>query len=341
MPTEPDLSEFTALTEVEELRKANSELQAQLRRAKARVDALVEATWSGARSAMLTHGPLPAVKPPKADSRRRSAEVALWHLTDWQGSKVTATYNSDVMRTRVRQFADKAEKITAVQRADHPVRTCVVAFGGDMQEGLFNYPAQPFEIDASLFEQFVAVANLEAEVVRRALAIYEQVIVVPEWGNHGRIGSKRSAVPRADNTDRMTYELARQIVGADPRLTWQDCPDDIQHIEVGKYRALLIHGDEIGRNGFASRATIVQHVNRWASGAHRWPFRDVYCGHYHVHGEDGLANGLGAVYWTGSTESDNRYAADTLASQATPSQRLHFIDPERGRVTAAYKVWLD
>jgi hypothetical protein len=54
-----------------------------------------------------------------------------------------------------------------------------------------------------------------------------------------------------------------------------------------------------------------------------------------------MANGQGAVYQTGSTESDNRYAGVMLAASATPSQRLHFIDPEKGRVTAAYKIWLD
>jgi hypothetical protein len=54
-----------------------------------------------------------------------------------------------------------------------------------------------------------------------------------------------------------------------------------------------------------------------------------------------MANGQGSVYQTGSTESDNRYAGVMLASSATPSQRLHFIDPVKGRVTAAYKVWLD
>ena len=95
------------------------------------------------------------------------------------------------------------------------------------------------------------------------------------------------------------------------------------------------------RNGFASPSGIVQHVNRWRSGAYDWDFRDVYIGHYHTHAEWPMANGQGSVYQTGSTESDNRYAGVMLAASATPSQRLHFIDPTQGRVTAAYKIWLD
>jgi hypothetical protein len=84
-----------------------------------------------------------------------------------------------------------------IQRAHHPVRECVLMLGGDMGEGLFNFPAQPFEIDATIFGQYVKVSRLLVDVVRRALALYEKVTVVGEWGNHGRIGSKRAAVPSA------------------------------------------------------------------------------------------------------------------------------------------------
>jgi len=184
------------------------------------------------------------------------------------------------------------------------------------------------------------VATLLDKTVRAAASIYSKVRVVPEWGNHGRIGSKRAAVPKSDNADRMTYRLAEAMTKDESRITWQDCPEDIQRLEIGNYRALVIHGDEVGRNGFASPMTIVQHVNRWRSGAYRWEFNDVYMGHYHTHAEWPLANGEGAVYQTGSTESDNRYARDNLASSAIPSQRIHFIDPNKGRVTAQYKIQL-
>jgi hypothetical protein len=239
------------------------------------------------------------------------------------------------------EFASKAVKITDIQRADHPVKNCVIMFGGDMIEGLFNFPTQSWEVDSSLFGQYINVSRLCVDVVRYALSHYERVEVVAEWGNHGRIGSKRDNVPRSDNFDRMCYELARQLLSSEKRLKWEDSPSDIQRVEIGNYRALLIHGDEVGRNGFASPGAIVQHVNRWRSGAYAWEFRDVYIGHYHTHAEWALANGLGSVYQTGSTESDNRYAGVMLAASATPSQRLHFIDPTKGRVTAGYKVWLD
>lgn len=334
------MSAFELDQQVEDLRRALENTQRQLAKQKARTDELVAATQTAAREAVLATG---GVKLParRTRSKKRGAEVALWHLTDWQGAKVTPSYNSQVMRDRVLRFCDKAARLAEIQRADHPVDDLVVMLGGDMIEGLFNFPTQPYEIDATLFGQYVTVSRLLTEVVQFALSEFSTVKVIGEWGNHGRLGSKRDAVPRSDNADRMTYELARSLVNTDPRVTWEDCPEDIQRVEIGNYRALLIHGDEVGRNGFASPSTIVQHVNRWRSGAYAWEFRDVFIGHYHTHAEWAMANGEGAVYQTGSTESENRYAGVMLAASAVPSQRVHFVDPEAGRTTAQFKVWVD
>ena len=213
--------------------------------------------------------------------------------------------------------------------------------GGDMVEGLFNFPTQPFEVDATLFKQFVTVAKLIEETVLEMLNNYEHVTVVAEWGNHGRLGSKRDAIPKADNLDRMTYELARQRLEHEPRLTWGDCEEDIQRVEIGNYRALLMHGDEVGRAGFASPAAWQAAGNRWKAGAYDWDFRDIYLGHYHKVASENMSDGISAIYWTGSTESGNRYARDSMAASGVPSQRLHFVDPEKGRITAQYVIWLD
>ena len=332
-----DLVEFS---EVEELRNSNRSLERRLRKSQTRLDELVAACYAGARDAYASLVIQPPVVTPKVDMRRKSAEVALWCMGDWQGAKLTTSYNSEVMRERVMRFAKVAEQITNIQRADHPVKDCTILFGGDMVEGLFQFPTQPFEIDATLFGQFVTVSQLLIDTVREALRIYERVQVVAEWGNHGRIGSKRSTIPKGDNFDRMCYEHARRMMAGEKRLRWEDCPEDIQRVEIGNYRALCLHSDEIGRNGFAAPSTIVNYINRLRSGAYRWDFRDAYTFHYHTHAEWPLANGEGAIYQTGSTESDNRYARDTMASSAIPSQRLHYIDPTRGRVTSQYKIWL-
>lgn len=333
-----------SIAEIKELRKALHHTQKQLQVQKQRTDLLVAAAKQGAYEAALAHVPTVAYQSSSPSRTKGKPEVALWHLTDWQGAKVTESYNSEVMWKRVMRFVQSAHEIAETHRAHHPVNECVILFGGDMVEGLFNFPRQVFEIDSSLFGQWISVTRLLQDVVQSALTQYKKVTVIAEWGNHGRIGSKRDVVPASDNIDRMCYESARQLLGKDrygSRLVWEDCPNDIQHVEIGNYRALLIHGDEAGRNGFVSAQTMVQHVNRWKSGAYPWDFRDCYVAHYHRHAQEPLANGEGAVFWTGSTESDNRYAREQMAASAKPSQRLHFIDPRKGRVTSQYQIWVD
>ena len=340
MSLKKNIEEAETNEQIVELEKALLHAQKQLAQSKQRAEQWRLAIHQGAYEAMLALGKVPPVPACKKDTRKVRPEVALVHTTDWQGSKVTTSYNSEVMRERVLQFAKKIILLTELQRKHHPVRGCVVMLGGDMVEGLFNYPAQLWQIDASLFTQFTTVSRLLEDFVRIMLANFEWVEVVAEWGNHGRIGGKRAEVPKSDNVDRMCYEFARQMLSSEKRLKWEDCPEDIQEVQIGNYRALLMHGDELGRSGFASPSAWIAGANRWKAGAHDYDFHDIYLGHYHRHAQEPIQKNYN-IYWTGSIESDNRYARDSMAASGTPSQRLHFVDPERGRITAQYQVWLD
>jgi len=328
--------------QIDELRKALDRARVELGKAKAFRDGLVEVVHNAAFDAMLAMGSIEPVPPPIKDKRRNKAEAALIHSTDWQGGKRTVDYDSEVMRERVMQFADKIVRITEIQRNDHPVKEAVVMFGGDMVEGVMIFPGQAFEVDSGLFEQYVNVSRLIVDFLRRLLVDFDKVTVFSEHGNHGRIGTKRDGLPRHDNIDLMCYHLAQQMLLSEKRIIWNIDTEDIKKVEVGNYKALLIHGDEVGRGGFSSPMTIVRHADRWRSGAYPdFDFRDVFVGHYHQHQEWNMANGQGTVFMTASTESSNRYARDLLAANGTPSQRLMFIDPDKGRVTASYRVWLD
>jgi hypothetical protein len=340
---EDALNAVSLEAENEELRQALVRTQRQLSKAKAKEEAVVKAVYEAAYDSLVALGAPKLVKAPAKDSRPRGEHFALWDLGDWQGTKVTTSYNTAVMKERVHLYLEKASYFLEEQRKSRPVRHCAVVFGGDMIEGLWNYPTQAWEVEHEPIAQVVEVAALMADVVRSALSQFETVSVTPEWGNHGRVGSKRDGVPKETNLDRMAFILARQQLIAEVdsgRLTWEDSADDIQRLEVGNYRALVIHGDEIGRNGYASPSTIVQHVNRWKS-AYPWDFRDVYCHHYHTLMELTLADGKGRVYFNGATESDNRYALVGMAASGTPSQRLHFIDPEKGLVVQRVDILLD
>lgn len=343
MAGDSDLDEFRQIDELEELRRALADTQRKLGARDSKTAATVAAVERAAREAYLARPPI-VMPRPATDRRRRRAEVALWHLTDWQGGKQTVSYDLAVMQSRVESFCDKAQRITEIQRADHPVKAASVIFGGDMIEGTTIFAHQPWEVEAPLYEQLFAVADAIEYAVRRALTIYEHVDVVAEWGNHGRIGRKGDSVKPSDNMDRILYGIVAERFGPEKaagRLTWLCTSRWFQPVVIGQYRAMLIHGDEIkGFGGQTPAYALVRKGNAWASGAVDFDFRDIYVGHYHNHNDYSLAAG-GMVFMTGSTESDNEFAREFVAAASVPSQRLHFIDPDKGRVTAEYRIFLD
>jgi hypothetical protein len=324
--------------ELAELRRALATAQRRADKRQRHVDELVEAVYRAAREAMLAHGPAVKIVAPKLASKGKP-EAALLHLTDWQLGKHTSSFNMDVCRSRITQAVNACASLTDIQRSHHPVTECHVMLGGDMVEGVGIFPGQAFEVEAAAFEQLVAVAKLIESVVASLLSSFDKVHVWEEIGNHGRLGRKGDH-PHGDNIDRMAYHLARTAI-TNPRLTWHPFGGGLgTHVNVGNYTALLVHGDEIKSFGGNTPAFgILRKCNAWATGVVA-PFNDAYLGHFHTPMTLTMAN-AGRIFVTGSPESDNEYAKEFVAAVGKPSQRLHFVDPNKGRVTAEYLLWLD
>lgn len=321
-----------------ELRQALRTAQKAESRAKSKSSAIVEAVYKAANDALLAKTPL-KIKPPKKDTRKGKAEVALIHLTDWQAGKKTVSYGLQTLAERIQLMVDKSLQLTNIQRAHHPVRDCVVLLGGDMVEGIGIFPGQAYEVEAHLFEQLFEVVQIIERTVHELAANFENVKVVCEFGNHGRLGRKGD-MPGGDNIDRMAYRIAMDNCAHLKNVTWQMSGDWYQMVEVGAYKAMLVHGDEINSYGGNVPAFgILRKCNAWATGVVE-EFQDVYMGHFHTPMSLTMANG-GRVFVSGSPESHNEYARVFVAAVGKPSQRLHFIDPEKGRVTAEYTIWLD
>lgn len=333
-----DLEAHVARSATErELREALRRAQRQLAHAKARQTDLIEAVYRGAHDAALS---LPAAAPIKPPAKARPGDHwALLHLTDWQLGKRTSDYSSEVAEQRVTRAVEKAMRLTDLQRHAHGVGSCALLLGGDMVEGTAIFPAQAWEVDSSLYDQLFRTSALIERSVRSLLAEYDRVEVWEERGNHGRIG-RYGEQPAGDNIDSMAYRIARDRIGDHKRLIWHSSPRWYNHGTIGNYSFLLVHGDEIrGFGGNVPAFGILRKSNAWATGVVE-PFRDVYMGHWHTPATYVLANG-GRVFVTGSTESGSEYAREFVAATGRPSQRLHFVDPEAGQVTAEYVLWLD
>lgn len=332
--------EIQAEQRIAELEKTAQTLQRQLAAAKSKDADLVAAVEQAARDAALITGQAKPRKPAKTRTGKGSAERALLHLTDWQTGKATESYGTEVVQQRVRRCIEKVLRLTEIQRAAHPVDEITVMLGGDMVEGIL-FPGAAYEIDSTTFEQVFAAAHVLEESLLTLAEHFARVEVHSVNGNHGRIG-KRGDNPRGDNWDRVLYRIVRDRlagIGAD-RIDWADPVSWYDIIEVGAYRALLVHGDQVKSFGGNTPAFgIMRKSTAWSSGVTE-SFDDVYLGHFHSVMTLQLPNG-GRVFMTPSLESGSEYAREFVAARGRPAQRLHYVDPERGRVTAEYVLWLD
>jgi hypothetical protein len=135
--------------------------------------------------------------------------------------------------------------------------------------------------------------------------------------------------------------IARDRLVKQDRLSWNVPETWFSHVVIGEYRALLVHGDQIRSFGGNLPAYgVLRKATAWKAGGVPVPFTDLYLGHMHQPMCLQMPDG-GIVYMTPSTESGSAYASEFVGSLGRPGQRLHFIDPRRGRVTADYLLWLD
>jgi hypothetical protein len=304
---------------------------------------LVEAVYAAVTSASIAHGPAAKITAPKLAKSGGREESALLHLTDWQLGKKSVSFGVSTCEARIHQAVTKTVELTDIQRKHHPVTHCHVMLGGDMVEGVGIFPGQAFEIEAHLYEQLISCSRLIESAVAGLLENFATVHVWEEIGNHGRLGRK-GEYPHGDNIDRIAYTIAREaLVKRVPasRLVWHPWGGDIgTHVSIGNYTAFLFHGDEIKSFGGNTPAFgILRKLNAWASGVID-PFIDAYGGHFHTPMTLTMAN-AGRIFMTGSPESDNGYAKEFVAAVGKPSQRLHFVDPDKGRVTSEHVLWLD
>ena len=289
---------------------------------------------------------LPPVKAPTPDARKRSAEVAVAMVGDWQLGKKTPTYDSAACEKRIEEYAEKVSILTEIQRADHPVKELHVWMLGDMVEGINIFPGQSWLVDSSLYRQVALDGpRIMGNFLRSMLAQFEKVHVTAVIGNHGRLGRWGEYDPES-NSDRMLYRITQQLLADEKRLTW-DIPDGMGERHwyavdrIGNYSCLLFHGDQLGGR-LQGALTIIgakRKISGWMSGAIQEPFKDVAFGHWHQLAEIPII-GASVARCNGSPESDNTFAQEALAAVSKPSQRLMYVHPGKGIVSAEHKVWL-
>jgi hypothetical protein len=342
----------TQTQETQQLRDALNRTLRALDKACATKEDLVEAVYRASLDAFRGVD-IPAVPKPAPDHRKGREEVAVLVLSDWQLGKKTPTYSSGVCAKRIALLTSKVRQIAALHSVSRPVRDIHCFAIGDFLEGELVFPGQAHRIDASLYRQLATGTEMYVNLLRALAGTFRTVTTWEVDGNHGAIGgSQRREMHPETNADRILYHFAAELTAAEPRIV-HHMTDPVgeanwYHVAaIGKYRSLLVHGQEFRGTAGMPWYSIQKHVGGWALGAINDFVTgfgaggdvDIDCGHWHMPASITLNHVT--FRCNGSTESYNTYAQQQLASVGRPSQSLRFVDPVKGRVTACYTIWLD
>ena len=331
-----------------ELKKQNAKLHKELSKEKERKQDLHEAVYDAA-SIAFSELEIKPVKQVKKDTRKLDEEVAVIWCADWQMGKVTPTYNSRICSNRIDTYGEKILEITDIQRKSKKINKAHIWLLGDIIEGTDIFPGQAWLVDSGLYKQILdhglkTLSNL----IRTLLTSFETIHITGVIGNHGRLG-RIGQHSYDDNGDRMLYKVCEMLFADEKRVTW-DIPEGADGDrgwyavdKIGNYSSLLVHGDQfrgqLGIPWYGVRKKVLGWKSMSSTG--QMPeFKDVSFGHWHqIYSQD--MNGI-TVRCSGSPESSNPYAAENLAAMGRASQRMMFVNPKKGIVTAEYQgIWLE
>ena len=347
--TQPDIPALFAENETLKaaLRTATGRLTKERQRKTNLEQAIIEA--AEASFASLPHLKVPA---PKLNGKRgRTPEVAYAHCADWH----IGFDPLEVTQARVDEYRDKIVRITDIQRADHPVDDCHLAFLGDICHGEQIYPASPYEQTASLIDQAITDgADMVCQFIVDMLTHFKHVHVPWESGNHGWLGPRKGGTYDPDtNLDRaMGLVVQRRLVASgigEDRLTF-DIPRAKRNLfgsmsvdRIGSWSVLLLHGHLLkGQSsygglpyyGFDKKGLALGHLGDHGTLP---AFDDISCGHYHRIASIPIMSDQLRV--CGTLQSQTSFEVETLATFSRPAQMLMFVHPEHG-VTAEYPIRL-
>lgn len=331
--------------------QAEADTKAALQRAlrqleKARINKadLIEAVYQAVKDA--TSGlRIPPVPKPPADRRKGLEETAIVVFSDLQLGQVTASFNSEVAEERAQRYADKVLRLIELQRANHPVRRAKLYLLGDLIEGEQIFPAQPHQVDSSLYAQVALNGpRILTNFIRQLLTAVESLDVVSVPGNHGEVGgASRKAYNPETNFDRMLTQIVKHILADEKRVSFR-IPDGYGRSSfyavdyVGETGFMLWHGHQARRTSSSSHLPFYKLVMGWRSGAIPEPFNVSLCGHHHT--PTMLTMNSVTHFINGTFASDSEYAVERLAASGKAAQWLLFARGDRG-LTAQYLVDLD
>ena len=253
-----------------------------------------------------------------------------------------AEYSWDIFCERVERWKHGCDSfVTGVYRKVFPLHTAFLIFAGDIGEGAGTiYPKQPFKLCVDSMNQVFKGADKMCGIVRHVAGLFERVIAIMCWGNHGEV------MNTTINLDWMCYRWMQERL-RDQKNVFIDIPSShyrlfyideslglVHHPRSGwpTWTGAVIHGSnvrgwmQVPAYGFNKATAQYQEMTGVVIDA-------LFAGHHHQEAKGGKWHINGS--WCGGTD----LSVEAFRSAARPGQSLFMYHPWQG-LTAQHTIHL-
>jgi len=202
-------------------------------------------------------------------------------VTDTHFGKETTTFNTDIAKRRMMDFAGRVEEIVATLSNSYEFTDLHIFWLGDLADGAGIYPSQAHHQEITNPEQqsIDAAEQMFAPFVRRMRRSFPLVRNSFVPGNHGRTGRHAH---EAANWDIACYRyLAYALKGeAGVEFDMDNIAYPIKVVDIRGWGHLLYHGNEIRSFASIPWYGMMNRLMRWYNSTlPKWHI--AHMGHFH------------------------------------------------------------
>jgi UDP-2,3-diacylglucosamine pyrophosphatase LpxH len=222
--------------------------------------------------------PVGLVRKNEIRNGRGDDETFLLLISDLQTGHKTKTYNTAVLKERMKTLVGSVLKITDLHRKGHPVHNLEVCMLGDMiHSEMVGRSVSLDELECVVKEQvFDHAIPVLSDALYTLGKEYDHVNVRCVRGNHGSQGKFQATTT---NWDDVVYRFLEREFSSNKRICFQIADNFYQLVKIKQSIFCLTHGDSIRMHLTIPHYGITQRLMRWQGSVGDFDY--LVLGHFH------------------------------------------------------------
>jgi len=188
------------------------------------------------------------------------------------------TYNQQIQEKELKTLFSGVKRFAQLYRPTYNLETFYIIDAGDNITNDRIYEGQKSNITCEVGEQIIKTLEYQSDFIKNALELFPRVVMIKEYGNHGRTTSKPISESATSNFEYMLGLLLKERFRDNKRVEIVLPKSYYYSFTIRGHKYLLTHGNHIRGTALTSIERAVQQVTLLAG---REMYDVILMGHFH------------------------------------------------------------